>query len=83
MTARLPRLLAAALLAIPLATGLAACGKKGQPKPPEGQESAYTYPQPYPAPKTVVPGAEDESSQDSDPFAIFSGNRRSRTTTFE
>ena len=33
---------------------LAGCGKKARPRAPEGQESSYTYPRPYPNPKTVL-----------------------------
>lgn len=35
-----------ALVALALAAALAACGKKGPPKPPEGEE--ITYPRTYP-----------------------------------
>jgi hypothetical protein len=48
-------------LALGLTGGLAACGKKASPRPPEGQESEYTYPRAYPDPKTVVPDADGES----------------------
>lgn len=42
-------------LAVILAFGLAACGKRGAPIPPEGT----TYPRQYPAPRYVLPdGAE-------------------------
>jgi len=77
------RLLLTAALAGGLLFGLAACGKKGSPKPPEGQESEYTYPQPYPAPRTVVPGDETEASEEPTPFSIFTGSKRSRTTKFQ
>ncbi|WP_299621070.1 hypothetical protein [Pelagibius sp.] len=62
---------AAALLA-----ALGACGKKGRPKPPEGEESAYTYPQPYPAPGTVGPPPEGQDPQDyRGPTSIFTDPR--------
>lgn len=78
------KLALAAALALSLALGLAACGKKGSPKPPEGQEADYTYPQPYPAPETVVPGGSDESGQaESDnPLWIFGTESRTKTKTY-
>lgn len=78
MTASIPRLLLTAAVSAALLAGVAACGKKGSPRAPEGQESEYTYPQDYPAPSTVVPNgasAEDEAG----PLSIFSDD--SRTTT--
>ncbi len=44
------------LLLILAALALAACGKKAEVRPPDGEEAAYSYPQPYPAPRSVVPG---------------------------
>lgn len=46
MSLRLLRTLALLLLVAALATPLAACGKKGPPIPPDGQDSDYprTYP---------------------------------------
>lgn len=83
MTASLPRALLTAALAAALAFGLTACGKKGSPKPPAGEESAYTYPQPYPAPGSVTPGAGDEAEEGDDPFWIFTGgDKRTKTTTY-
>ena len=38
----------------------AGCGVEGDPVPPEGEEALYTYPEPYPDPTTVVPGAREE-----------------------
>ncbi len=49
-------LLAAALVA----GGLAACGKKNSPAPPEGMASQYTYPLIYPNPGTVLPQEIEE-----------------------
>ena len=78
------RLLGAALLCLPLALGLAACGKKGAPKPPEGQESEYTYPQAYPAPESVIPDAEADPVEGANPLSIFTtgGDRRTKTKTY-
>lgn len=39
---------------------VAGCGVEGDPVPPEGEEALYTYPLPYPDPKTVVPGGREE-----------------------
>lgn len=41
-----------------LALALTACGRKGDLRPPPGEEEHYTYPQVYPAPDSVVPGGE-------------------------
>ncbi len=49
-------LLAAALIA----GGLAACGKRNSPSPPEGMESQYTYPRTYPNPGAVLPQESEE-----------------------
>lgn len=50
MTSR--RSLLCALLLAPLA----ACGRKGSPQPPEGEEERYRLRErQYPAPETVVP----------------------------
>jgi len=75
------RAVLAAALAAGLAFGLAACGKKGSPKPPAGQESEYSYPNPYPAPSTVTPGARDEAGSGDDPFWIFTNGDEKRTKT--
>jgi predicted small lipoprotein YifL len=48
--------LAAAVLLVPLA--LAACGKKGDLKPPPGHEAEYTWPHTYPDAATVRPQGE-------------------------
>ena len=53
------RVLVLAVVMMALLVALGACGRKGSPKPPAGQESAYTYPQDYPAPATVRPPPED------------------------
>lgn len=82
MTARLLRLLLTAAVSAALLGGVAACGKKGSPKPPPGQESEYTYPGPYPAPSTVVPNANNTSGSGAGPLSIFRDDKRSRTTTY-
>lgn len=84
MTASLPRVLLTAALAAGLALGLAACGKKGAPKPPAGEESAYTYSNDYPAPSTVTPDGGADSGERSDPFWIFTPgtDRRTKTKTY-
>jgi len=85
MTATAPsrtlRTLITAALCAGLAFGLAACGKKGSPKPPEGEEAQYTYPHDYPAPSTVTPGAADTPGQGGDPFWIFTPDDEKRTKT--
>lgn len=63
MIGRLGRI-SAALLVI-LALALSACGRKGDLRPPDGEEDAYTGLGVYPAPESVVPPgneSEDESS---------------------
>jgi hypothetical protein len=64
-----PRTLGAVLVLAALAAGLAACGKRGPLKPPAGQESGYTYPRAYPAPKGVLPAragpAEEEDTEET------------------
>lgn len=73
-----------ALLAVMTAVivGLGACGKKGSPKPPQGEESAYTYPQAYPAPSTVGPPPEGEDPQATrGPDSLFH-DPRTKTTTY-
>ena len=52
------RPLRTAALLLLAALALAACGKKADLRPPDGEEAAYTYPQPYPNPRGVVPGGE-------------------------
>ncbi len=74
------------LCAVILAVGVAGCGKKSSPRPPKGEESAYTYPRAYPNPAGVRSiESEDEAEALDDPTApdresiIFFP--RSRTTT--
>lgn len=76
------RVLVLAAAGLLLAGGLAACGKKGSPKPPAGEEAAYTYPQAYPEPRTVAPPPEGEDPQENrGPFSIFEDSR-TKTTTY-
>jgi len=77
---RLPRALLTAALAAGMEFGLAACGKKGAPRPPAGEEEQYTFPNAYPAPNTVTPGGA-ASAQGDDPFWIFSPGDEKRTKT--
>src|SRR3546814_18772633 len=81
MTASLPRLLLTAAVSAGLLFGLAACGKKGAPKPPAGEESQYQYPHHYPAPETVVHHGSAPSEDAADPLSIFDRAKRRRTTT--
>ena len=55
--------LSAALCGLLLAGALSSCGKKGQPGPPEGEESSYTYPGIYPNPASVLPKTEAEEKE--------------------
>ncbi|MEX1306381.1 MAG: hypothetical protein WEA84_14600 [Rhodovibrionaceae bacterium] len=50
------RMAGTAVVLLLAALALAACGKKADIRPPDGEEAAYSYPQPYPAPRSVVPG---------------------------
>ncbi|WP_022727827.1 hypothetical protein [Fodinicurvata sediminis] len=50
----------ALMLALLSALLLPACGKKGTINPPEGREDAFTYPEVYPKPSTVVPARDPE-----------------------
>jgi hypothetical protein len=77
-----PRLLLTAAVSIGLLFGLAACGKKGGPRPPEGEEGAYTYPQAYPAPETVVPGGSGSTGDEAEPLSIFRSDERTTTKTY-
>ncbi|HMA13651.1 MAG: hypothetical protein ACM35H_00285 [Bacteroidota bacterium] len=81
MTASIPRLLLTAAVSVALLTGVAACGKKGSPRPPEGQESEYRYPQDYPAPSTVVPNGAS-SEEEAGPLSIFRSDKRTTTKRY-
>ena len=54
-----------------LSQGLAACGRKGPPVPPEGEEASYTYPGFYPNwDGTLAPrrgGEEEEATKEEQP----------------
>ncbi len=60
---KLGRGLCIALCGLLLAGALSGCGKKGPPKPPEGEESSYTFPGTYPHPASVLPGTEAEENE--------------------
>ena len=62
------------------ALALGACGKRGALKPPEGQEEAYTHPNPYPSPRTVVPGGGIAPPPEEE-TAATSGRRSTTTVT--
>lgn len=81
MTRSTGRLLLTAAVLASLALGLTACGKKGSPRPPEGEEADYTYPDQYPAPNTVTPNSKGETPN-SGPFSIFTNDTRTKTTTY-
>ena len=57
------------LCVMTLAVVVAGCGKTSSPRPPEGEESAYTYPRVYPDPAGVLPAepAEPETKDPGDP----------------
>jgi hypothetical protein len=75
-----------ALCGLLLAGALSGCGKKGQPGPPEGEESSYTWPGTYPNPASVLPGAEAEENEGRQAPAhaggitTFPANSRTKTT---
>ncbi len=54
--------IAAALLLV-LALALGGCGRKGDLRPPEGQEEAYPGRGVYPAPDSVVPQEGEASAR--------------------
>ena len=58
--------LSAVLCGLLLAGALSGCGKASSPRPPEGEESSYTYPRVYPKPASVLPetGAAAEKKID-------------------
>ena len=69
----------------------AACGKQGNLVAPEGEEDAYTYPQSYPNPATVVPQAGTAQEPEARPRArdaldgagditVLPGSRRTTKT---
>ncbi|SME91587.1 hypothetical protein SAMN06265365_101419 [Tistlia consotensis] len=55
-------LLCAGLVCLAL---LAACGRKGDLRPPLGEHTAYSWPKQYPAPDTVVPPLSKEAEVNS------------------
>jgi predicted small lipoprotein YifL len=67
VTGRSGRISAARLLVLALALTLAlgGCGRKGDLRPPEGEEDAYSGLGVYPAPESVVrPESSPESSEE-------------------
>jgi hypothetical protein len=74
-----------ALAAVLLGAGLAGCGKKGGPRPPEGEESQYTHPGVYPDPASVLRSAEPAepaASREAPPggdLSTFPDSRKRRT----
>jgi hypothetical protein len=70
----------AGLLLLPL---LAACGKRGRLRQPEGVEA--TYPRFYPNRETVVPPAEkaEEPFIELEPDEFEPGRSRTRTRTIQ
>ncbi len=83
--ARVRAALCLAAAALVLGAGLGACGKRGGPRPPEGEESRYTYPRTYPHPRSVLPSEEEgetvpgESPAHAGDISTFP-KPRSRTT---
>lgn len=75
MIVRLGRITGAFLLVLGLTLG--ACGRKGDLRPPEGEEGAYTGLGTYPAPESVVPQAGESSAApeaESEPGAEGTGS---------
>ena len=54
-----------AVLLLVLAVTLGACGRKGDLRPPDGEEDAYTGLGVYPAPDSVVPPGEESGDESS------------------
>ena len=80
-----------ASLAAALVLALAACGKQGTLRAPDGEEGTYTYPRAYPNPATVVPSDDPGQAPTARPrsrevlegagdISVFPNNRRTRTT---
>ena len=76
-------LLAGALLAVAL---VAACGKKNDVSPPDGQEELYTYPRDYPAPApgAAVPDRSAQQERLSPPSSLspYPFSREGKTKTY-
>jgi hypothetical protein len=61
---------------------LSACGKKASLRPPDDAGNSYSYPRPYPDPKTVVPDSEAIAPKESEADdTSLSPLPNSRTTT--
>ncbi len=75
--------LSAALCGLLLAGALSGCGKKEAPRPPEGEESSYTYPGVYPNPASVLPKTEAEewkTPAHAGNISVFPITSRTKTT---
>lgn len=59
------RRVALGALALVVASGLAACGKRADLRPPEEAAAAYTWPEVYPKPETVLPRERRDMGYDS------------------
>ena len=85
---RMPlRSVSAVAVALLLFAGLAACGKKSDLEPPEGEKHLYTYPSAYPDPATVIPTEDPAASSrrsEAAPATQLSPfpSDRQRTTTY-
>lgn len=55
----------AGLLALGLILGLAACGKRADVRAPEEEAAAFTWPETYPKPETVLPAERSDVGYDS------------------
>jgi len=76
--------------ALAAALALSACGKRAEPRPPDGANEAYTYPKTYPNPDTVGPsGTQDLARPRSrgapsgaGDISVFPEVRRKKTTVY-
>ncbi|RMD63368.1 MAG: hypothetical protein D6826_05095 [Alphaproteobacteria bacterium] len=87
MSRRLPSFWLRLALAGLVVAAIAACGKRSELAPPEGEESRYTYPRPYPDPASVLPPDESESAPASREVPTTAGDLSPfpdsrRTTTY-
>ncbi len=77
------RLILAASVAV---LALSACGKRADIRAPDGEEAAYTYPQVYPNPDTVLPSGTTATKPRSREVPANAGdlspfpNARTKTT---
>ncbi|MEM7169865.1 MAG: hypothetical protein AAF530_06820 [Pseudomonadota bacterium] len=77
----------AVLMVCGLAGLLIACGKASAPFPPEDQAGAYTYPNAYPPPDSVVPNFRapkfEEPEEEDEPQLSPSPYDRTTTKVFD